>query len=72
MVFFKKKIIYLVVVLKSFFYLSLFNYLVLSMPALNLYINLFTKILYIFCIITVPVVPLYIYAVRTPTTRLRV
>ena len=37
----------LVVALRSFFYLSFFNYLVLGISALGLYINFFAKVLYI-------------------------
>ena len=38
----------LVTTLSSFFNLSSFNYLAFSMPALGLYINFFSKILYFY------------------------
>ena len=39
----------LVTALKSSSYLSSSNYLALSMPALGLYINFFSKVWYIYC-----------------------
>ena len=38
----------LVTTLNSFFNLSSFNYLTFSMPALGLYINFFSKVLYFY------------------------
>ena len=39
----------LVITLSSFFNLNSFNYLAFSVPALGLYINLFSKVLYFYC-----------------------